>query len=119
MSDENGKREISDPACPESDNSKAGAENNSDKNIKPDHANNKQKKFEPLDLTKWSSMPTPWSSTDSGETWVWDDFFMTFQKKPKTILNQTPNMQGNLTAQAGLVYHYSMLVYYCLSKNTH
>lgn len=72
-----------------------------------------------LELTKWPTLPAPWSSVDSGETWVWDDFFLTFQKKPKTVLDLTMEMQGKKSECRGMTYHYTMSAFYRLDRNPH
>ena len=75
--------------------------------------------FALLELTKWPSLPAPWSSVDSGETWVWEDFFLTFQKKPVTVLDLTMKMQGKKSEHSGITYHYAMSVFYRINKNPH
>jgi hypothetical protein len=57
--------------------------------------------FALLELTKWPTLPAPWSSVDNGETWGWGDFFLTFQKKPKTVLDLTMEMQGGRPSIGG------------------
>ena len=57
--------------------------------------------FALLELTKWPTLPAPWSSVDAGETWVWRDFFPTFQKKPKTVINLTMEMEGKKAGIGG------------------
>ena len=64
--------------------------------------------FALLELTKWPTLPAPWSSIDAGETWIWGDFFLTFQKKPKTVLDLTVEMQGKKAEYQGMTYHYAM-----------
>jgi hypothetical protein len=49
------------------------------------HLGNRDKNImmlEPLEIAKLPSMPYPWLSVDPGETWLWGDFFLTFQKRP-------------------------------------
>lgn len=75
--------------------------------------------FALLELTKWPTLPAPWSSIDAGETWVWGDFFLTFQKKPKTILDLTMEMQGKKAEFLGMTYHYAMSVFYRIDRNPH
>lgn len=57
--------------------------------------------FSLLELTKWPTLPAPWSSIDGGETWVWGDFFVSFQKKPKTVLELTMEMQAKKPSTGG------------------
>lgn len=85
----------------------------------PSTAAPQKKVFSLLELTKWPSLPAPWSSADDGETWVWGDFFFTFQKKPITVLDMTVKMQGKEPAYKGLIYHYAMSAYYHVNKNPH
>ncbi|WJW74701.1 hypothetical protein QVG61_09325 [Thiohalobacter sp. IOR34] len=75
--------------------------------------------FALLELTKWPTLPAPWSSVDSGETWIWGDFFLTFQKNPKTVLDLTMDIQGKKGEFRGMTYHYAMTVFYRLDKNPH
>ena len=73
--------------------------------------------FALLELTKWPTLPAPWSSVDSGETWIWGDFFLTFQKKPKNVLDLTMEMQGKKAEYRGMTYHYAMSVFYRIDRN--
>jgi hypothetical protein len=75
--------------------------------------------FALLKLTEWPTLPAPWSSEDSGETWVWEDFFLTFQKKPKSILDITLEMRGEKAERSGMTYHYAMSVFYRIYRNPH
>jgi len=75
--------------------------------------------FALLELTKWPTLPAPWSSLDAGETWVWGDFFLTFQKKPKTVLDLSMEMQGKKAEYRGMTYHYAMSVFYRIDRNPH
>jgi len=75
--------------------------------------------FELIGLTNWPTLPAPWSSVDSGETWVWGDFFLTFQKKPKIVLDLIMKMQGKKAEYRGITYHYAMSVFYRIDKNPH
>jgi hypothetical protein len=69
--------------------------------------------FDPINLTKWPTMPAPWLSEDAGETWIWGDFFLTFQKNPKPVIVL---LSGNSQYKA-MTYHYAMTVFYRLEKN--
>lgn len=75
--------------------------------------------FALLELTKWPTLPAPWSSIDKGETWIWGDFFLTFQKKPKNILKLTMELQGKMAEPQGMTYHYAMSVFYRIDRNPH
>jgi hypothetical protein len=75
--------------------------------------------FDLLELTNWPSLPAPWSSLDAGETWVWGDFFLTFQLKPKTIFDLIMEMQGKKAEYRGMTYHYAMTVFYRIDRNPH
>lgn len=75
--------------------------------------------FALLELTKWPTLPAPWSSVDAGETWVWGDFFLTFQKKPKTVLDLALEMQGKKAEYRVMNYHYAMSVFYRIDRNPH
>lgn len=75
--------------------------------------------FALLELTKWPTLPAPWSSVDTGETWVWGYFFLIFQKKPKTVLDLTIEMQGKKAEYRGMTYHSAMSVFYRIDRNPH
>ena len=65
-------------------------------------------RFSLLELTKWPNLPAPWSSVDSGETWVWGDFFLIFQKKPKSRLDSTMGARAKKAGYQGRIDHYAM-----------
>ncbi|MCM1129621.1 MAG: hypothetical protein NC211_07445 [Alistipes senegalensis] len=75
--------------------------------------------FPLLELTKYPTLPAPWSSADSGETWVWGNFFLTFQKNPKTVFDVTMEMQGKNDRYHGITYRYAISVFYHRNKNPH
>ncbi|MCF7990940.1 MAG: hypothetical protein K9M02_10905 [Thiohalocapsa sp.] len=75
--------------------------------------------FALLELTEWPTLPAPWSSVDDGETWVWGDFFLTFQQEPKTVLDLTMEMQGTKAERGAMTYHYAMSVFYRIDRNPH
>lgn len=75
--------------------------------------------FPLLELTKWPTLPAPWSSVDKGETWIWGDFFLTFQKKPKSVLDVAMEMQGKQAENQAMTYHYAMSVFYRIDRNPH
>lgn len=52
----------------------------------------------------------------------WGDFFLTFQKKPKIVLDLIMEMQGKNAEKAeyrGMTYHYAMSVFYRIDRNPH
>jgi hypothetical protein len=67
--------------------------------------------FALCELPKWPTLPVPWLSVDAGETWSWGDFFLIFQKEPKTVLDLTMEMQGEKAEYRGMTYHYTMSVF--------
>ena len=76
--------------------------------------------YEVIELMESPSMPTPFSSTDPGEAWVWDDFVIILQTNP-TILAET---LSKMTNQKGinthhLKYPYAMTVFYRKDRNPH
>jgi len=77
------------------------------------------KSLDLIELSKWPSMAAPWSSVDSGETWVWGDYFLTFQKGPKSMIEVLNEMQGEKPKPElqGMIYHYAITVFYKLGKN--
>jgi len=71
-----------------------------------------------IDMTKWPSIPAPWSSTDAGETWIWGDFFITFQKRPLSALEVALKGKGEASDFSRMMtYHYAMSIFYRLDKN--
>ncbi|NLV45894.1 MAG: hypothetical protein GXY07_15500 [Candidatus Hydrogenedentes bacterium] len=73
-----------------------------------------------LSLKDWPTLPAPWSSIDPGETWVWGDFFLTFQKRPKTISDLAIEMAGERSRFKDLmIYHYAISVFYRYDRNPH
>lgn len=85
----------------------------------PQSSKSPKSMFAPIDLTQWHTLPAPWSSIDPGETWIWGDFFLTFQKKPKTILDIAAEMQGKKSRFETVSYHYAMSVFYRIDRNLH
>lgn len=75
--------------------------------------------FPLMDLAKYPTMAAPWSSVDAGETWVWGDFFLIFQKKPEPIIKALTGILGEKVEDWGLIYHYSMSVFYRRDRNPH
>lgn len=72
-----------------------------------------------LELSKWPTMPAPWQSTDSGETWLWGDFFLTFQKSPGLICDLLPEMKQITGGTRLLKYHCAMFAFYRRDRNPH
>lgn len=73
-----------------------------------------------LSLKDWPTLPAPWSSVDPGETWVWGDFFLTFQKRPKTTSDLAIEMAGERSRFKDLmIYHYAISVFYRYDRNPH
>jgi hypothetical protein len=60
------------------------------------------KKFELLAMLEMPSLSAPWSSVDSGETWIWGDFFLTFQKKPKIMYEQNKGVRDIYVLHEGM-----------------
>lgn len=85
----------------------------------PPISSTQQPVFALLELTNWPTLPAPWSSVDAGETWVWGDFFLTFQKKPKTILDLALESEGKKAENQGIIYHYAISVFYRIDRNPH
>ena len=76
-----------------------------------------KKVFDLIDLSRWPTLPSPWSSTDEGQTWVWGDFFFTFQKNPPAIIDILNEADGKKREYKGMNYFFSMTAYYRLDKN--
>lgn len=76
-------------------------------------------KFELLEVASMPSLPAPWSSVDSGETWIWGDFFLTFQRKPKVAFDVLMEMLGKKDRYQRIVHQYAMSVFYRVAKSPH
>lgn len=86
-----------------------------------EEAEDMKQEWELIELSKWPTLPMPWSSADEGETWVWGDFFLTFQKKPG-MMREVPAgfaSGGEKPGPHPMIYHYTMMVFYRLDKNPH
>jgi hypothetical protein len=75
--------------------------------------------FELINLTDWPSMPAPMQSKDSGEAWVWGDFFAVLQKEPMIVAQGMQAMTGNSVTKSPMDYPYAMTVFYDKAKNPH
>ena len=75
--------------------------------------------FPLLEITKWPTLPAPWSSVDAGETWIWGDFFVTFQKRPEAAADLVMRMQGAQPRCGAMSYHCAMCVFYRLDRSPH
>jgi len=75
--------------------------------------------FDLIELTKFPSMPAPWSSADEGETWIWDDYFVVVQKNPQTMIDVMSAMSGKTAPPSTIEYPYAMTVFYRMDKNPH
>ncbi|MDR3154041.1 MAG: hypothetical protein LBW85_07185 [Deltaproteobacteria bacterium] len=81
--------------------------------------------FRPLepvtDTEKLAIMPAPWTGADEGETWVWGDFFMTFQTAPSTIYSHFLQSEGRKDdgAEADMTFLFAMTVFWRLDINPH
>jgi peptidoglycan hydrolase-like protein with peptidoglycan-binding domain len=83
------------------------------------HATPEKRVFALLELRKWPTLPAPWSSVDHGETWVWGDFFFTFQKDPKTVYDMLMQVEGKKAEFRGMTYPYAMSVFYRRDRSPH
>lgn len=77
------------------------------------------KVYELLEMLTFPSMPLIWASADKGETWVWGDYFFTFQKNPPLVANALAASQGNAPVNPALKYHYAMCVFYRRDRCPH
>jgi len=73
-----------------------------------------------IELTKWPSMPAPWSSIDPSEAWVWGDYVALLQTKPILVAE----MMAKMTGQKGIgvppmQYPFAMTVFYRKDRNPH
>jgi hypothetical protein len=73
-----------------------------------------------IELTKWPSMPAPWSSVDPGEAWVWGDYVAILQTKPIPVVQ----MMAEMTGQKGIgdvpiKYPFALTVFYRKDRNPH
>lgn len=76
--------------------------------------------FDLINIADWPTLPAPWSSVDSGETWVWEDFILTFQREAKTVLDETLERKGGKSRYMGYMnYPYVISVFYRYDKSPH
>jgi len=75
--------------------------------------------FTPIKMGKLPTMPVPWLSADSGETWIWNNFFIIFQKDPPSFLNLVSLKKGPLGASSPIKYPFILSVFYHLQKSPH
>ncbi len=87
--------------------------------ISPKTSVSQKQVFDLLDMTELPTCPIPWSSTNDGETWVWGDFFFLFEKNPKPVFEKELEKSGQNIEWYGLIFHYSMSVFYRIDKNPH
>jgi hypothetical protein len=64
-------------------------------------------------------LPSPMQSKDSGEAWLWGDFFAVLQKEPLTIAQSMQAMTSKAVAKSPMDYPFAMTVFYNKSKNPH
>ena len=64
-------------------------------------------------------MPTPMQSKDSGDAWIWGDFFAVLQKDPMMVAQGGQEMTGSSVTKSPMVYPYAMTVFYNKAKNPH
>ena len=73
-----------------------------------------------MDISKWPSMPAPWSSSDSGEAWVWGDFVAIFQTKPISMGEQLLKIVGRKDiSPRPIQYPFAMTMFYRQDRNPH
>ena len=116
MDDEESKRGFSGLTSLTSDLKISPHQQDTSKTVVPRPSDAERTVFARLDLTKWPTLPSPWSSMDDREALMWGDFFLTFQKKPKTVLDLM-EMQGKKAEYRGMAYHYAMSVFYRIDRN--
>ena len=75
--------------------------------------------FELIDLTTWPTLPSPWSSSDPGETWIIGDFFAFLQKDPEPLGEVLERKARGRATPTGMRYHYALTVFYRLACNPH
>ncbi len=73
-----------------------------------------------IELTKWPSMPAPWSSIDPGEAWVWGDYVVLLQTKPIIVAEMMAKMIGQKgIGVSPMQYPFAMTVFYRKDRNPH
>ena len=66
-----------------------------------------------IQISTWPSMPAPWSSVDPGEAWVWNDYVVLFQTKPRLLAEVTAAITGRPAAHLPPIeYLYAMTVFF-------
>lgn len=70
-------------------------------------------------MTRFPSMPLPFSSETAGEAWLWDDFVLTVQEKPRKVAELMSELVGAPVEQFPLIYPYAVTVFYRMHCNPH
>lgn len=69
-------------------------------------------KFPPIDISKFPTFPAPWTSSDAGEAWLWDDYLIIIQREAPTLARLFQKMEGEKNLDPpSMEYIYSSLVY--------
>lgn len=78
---------------------------------RPNVSTKSKASFPALDLQALPSAPAPWLSESPGESWQWGGFCLTFQKEPRTVLDQTlTDSAGEITSSL-ISYRYASCVF--------
>ena len=64
-----------------------------------------------IPLSKFPTIPAPWSSSDDGESWIWGDYVIILQKKP-ILLGQLLQGKSSNSMGALMSYPFAMTVFY-------
>ena len=72
-----------------------------------------------IELTKWPSMPAPFSSSDPGEAWVWGDYVALLQTNPDHVTEIINKITEQKSARSPMQYPYAMTVFYRKDRNPH
>jgi hypothetical protein len=72
-----------------------------------------------IELTKFPTMPAPFSSIDPGEAWVWGDFVLLLQVRPKLMAHAISAMTGQQIGPVPMEYPYAVTAFYRKDRNPH
>lgn len=68
-------------------------------------------------IQTYPTMAAPWASSDDGEAWVWGDFFLILQTKPKTVAQVAREMTNQRAVPESIQYLFAMTVFHRQDRN--
>jgi len=80
--------------------------------------NYKHPVLKPIRMDRLPLMPVPRMSTEAAETWIWGDFYLTFQKNPPAFLDLLHHKENHRGVVAPTKYPFVISVFYRKDKST-